>query len=583
MREPVLAGMESILRALALLITVVGLPAWGEAAGSPVGALDFSVIAGVGVQDNGRVKPLSTYAREVVAGITGRGSFRVRDARFAGTLPGSDPVAVLLSWTFEPDKWRNAPFVRINYRPLKHETGLPPEQTYFSLEELAGNESFHHLRRQADAGISKSLSAGSRRLLEEARKVGRKADLARQIMQGYGIPMVPNPGSDVEPWLVWPEVTDGHARAVETGALEQWNRLGEAFRERDAAAFRAASVQLAETLHKLARAVPGLEADRQFRKLSWEGHYNRLKPFRIACVFYALGLAILLVSLSFQDKRALYWAGLAVLLGGAAAQLYGFVVRTLITERAPVANMYESMTFMGFMLAAFALGFEAVYRSRVFALAASALSIVLLILADQLPLDQGLDPLLPVLRSNFWLALHVLSSMAAYAAFTLSMGLAHINLGLYFFAPQRKELLRKMTLFLYRTLCLGFLLMTVGTILGAWWAGDAWGRYWGWDPKETWSLICILGYGILLHGRIAGFWGPYGLAVGTVVAYALVGMCYYGVNFILGTGLHTYGFGDGGLQVAIGYVAVEAALVAATCYGRYVREPARQRQIGENG
>ena len=60
-------------------------------------------------------------------------------------------------------------------------------------------------------------------------------------------------------------------------------------------------------------------------------------------------------------------------------------------------------------------------------------------------------------------------------------------------------------------------------------------------------------------------------------------MCYYGVNFILGTGLHTYGFGDGGLQVAIGYVAVEAALVAATCYGRYVREPARQRQIGENG
>jgi len=575
--------MESVLRALVFLIAAYGPLALGEAAGSSAGTLDFSTIAGVGVQDNGRVKPLSTYAREVVAGITGRGSFRVRDAKSAGKVPGGDPVAVLFSWTFEPDQWRNVPFVRINYRPLKDGIGLTPEQTYFSLEELASNGALLGLRRKADAGIGRDLPAKDRRLLQEARKVGGKVDLAQRIMQGYGIPIVPSPKSYAEPWLVWPEVMDGHGRAVEAGALEQWDRLGQAFRARDAAAIGAASVQLAGTLRELTQAVSGPEVDGQFRKLSWEGHYNRLKPFRIACVFYALGLIILLVSLSFQDNRALYWAGLVVLLVGVVAQLYGFTLRTLITGRAPVANMYESMMFMGFMLAAFALGFEVAYRSRVFALAASALTIVLLILADQLPLDRGLDPLLPVLRSNFWLTLHVLSSMAAYAAFTLSMGLAHINLGLCFFAPQKKETLRKMTLFLYRALCLGFLLMTVGTILGAWWAGDAWGRYWGWDPKETWSLICILGYGILLHGRIAGFWGPYGLAVGTVIAYALVGMCYYGVNFILGTGLHTYGFGDGGIQFATGYAAVEAAVVAAACYGRYVRQPARERQIGGNG
>jgi hypothetical protein len=135
-----------------------------------------------------------------------------------------------------------------------------------------------------------------------------------------------------------------------------------------------------------------------------------------------------------------------------------------------------------------------------------------------------------------------------------------------------------MTVFLYRTLCLGFLLMTAGTILGAWWAGEAWGRYWGWDPKEVWSLICIFGYGILLHGRLAGFWGAFGLAVGSVVAWCLVGMTYYGVNFVLGTGLHSYGFGDGGVQFAAGYLVVEALVVAASLYGKYGQESRCLRQ-----
>ena len=127
---------------------------------------------------------------------------------------------------------------------------------------------------------------------------------------------------------------------------------------------------------------------------------------------------------------------------------------------------------------------------------------------------------------------------------------------------------------------LGFLLMTAGTVLGAWWAGEAWGRYWGWDPKETWSLICILGYGILLHGRVANYWGAFGTAIGSVIAWSLVGMCYYGVNFLLSAGLHSYGFGDGGIQYAIGYVVVEAIIIGAAVVKK-MDEPTSPRQKNE--
>ena len=113
---------------------------------------------------------------------------------------------------------------------------------------------------------------------------------------------------------------------------------------------------------------------------------------------------------------------------------------------------------------------------------------------------------------------------------------------------------------------LGVLLITVGTILGAVWANYSWGRFWGWDPKETWAFITLLCYIVAIHGRIAGWWGQFGLAVASVLCFAAVVMAWYGVNFVLGKGLHSYGRGVGGEGYVATLLALDAVFLAVACW-----------------
>jgi ABC-type transport system involved in cytochrome c biogenesis permease subunit len=216
-----------------------------------------------------------------------------------------------------------------------------------------------------------------------------------------------------------------------------------------------------------------------------------------------------------------------------------------------------------------ALVFEAVYKTHVFAACAGALGALALIIADSVPIfDGAIAPLVPVLRDNMWLTVHVLTIMLGYAAFTLAMGIGHLNLGLYFFRPGDVVLFKRLSLFLYRALQLGTLFLAVGTLLGGVWASYSWGRFWGWDPKETWALIALLGYLAVLHGRFAGWIKDFGMAVGSILGYLLVLMAWYGVNYVLGTGLHSYGFGSGGYWYVGSFVTFEALVVGAAALRR---------------
>jgi ABC-type transport system involved in cytochrome c biogenesis permease subunit len=231
--------------------------------------------------------------------------------------------------------------------------------------------------------------------------------------------------------------------------------------------------------------------------------------------------------------------------------------------------MYESVVWVAWGAVLFALVFEAMYRVLYFATAAAPLALLGLVLADSVPiLDAAIDPLVPVLRDNFWLTVHVLTITLGYAAYTLALGLGHLNLGLHLFAPGKVELRKALSLFLYRALQAGTLFLAVGTLLGGVWASYSWGRFWGWDPKETWALIALLGYLALLHGRMIGWFRDFGLAVGAILGYLGVLMAWYGVNFVLGTGLHSYGFGSGGQTYVLGFVAFEVLVVAAALLRR---------------
>ena len=177
-------------------------------------------------------------------------------------------------------------------------------------------------------------------------------------------------------------------------------------------------------------------------------------------------------------------------------------------------------------------------------------------------MPSSIDPLVPVLRDNFWLTIHVLTITLSYAAFALAMGFGHILLWRYARDPVAARADQPMHFWLYRVLQLGVILLAAGTILGGVWANYSWGRFWGWDPKETWALIALLCYILTLHGRLAGWWTQFGLVVASVVCFLAVLMAWYGVNFVLGKGLHSYGFGLGGETYVVSFVIADLLFVA---------------------
>lgn len=190
-----------------------------------------------------------------------------------------------------------------------------------------------------------------------------------------------------------------------------------------------------------------------------------------------------------------------------------------------------------------------------------------LLLADSLPavLDPSIEPLVPVLRDNFWLSIHVPTITLSYASFALAMGLGHLALVQYWRHPQGGSTASALSRLNTRVIQVGILLLTTGIILGGIWAHFSWGRFWGWDPKETWALIALLCYLAPVHGRLAGWLGQFGMNVASVLGFNAVLMAWYGVNFVLGTGLHSYGFGTGGSAVLItGLVGMDSLFVLAT-------------------
>ncbi len=245
--------------------------------------------------------------------------------------------------------------------------------------------------------------------------------------------------------------------------------------------------------------------------------------------------------------------------------LIGFGIRMMIAGRAPVTNMYESVVFVAFGTAVLGVVFQLIYRKSRLLAAAAAVTALVLLLTDACPriLDPGIHPLTPILRSNYWLAVHVMTIMLSYAAFFTALWTGNIALGFYLLHPASKAALAALSKVTYHILQAGVLLLIIGTFLGASWGVDAWGRFWGWDPKEVWALITLLGYLALLHARRIGWLRDFGMAAWSVLCFSLIVMAWYGVNYWFGIGLHSYGFGGGGQVYVLAAAAVQVIYVGA--------------------
>jgi cytochrome c-type biogenesis protein CcsB len=284
------------------------------------------------------------------------------------------------------------------------------------------------------------------------------------------------------------------------------------------------------------------------QKIKAELIYNRLNIFAQVKKIYLLAGGFLLVfafiSL-FRRATGMKWLIrlLAVILfAGAAYHLFGIIMRWYIGGYAPWSNSYETMIYVSFITVAAGMFF--IRRSVLTFALAGLFGGIILFVAGLNWMDPQISPLVPVLKSP-WLMIHVAVIVAAYGFFGVSFLLGITSLFLLPTSRGNKRTalhlrIRELSAVNEMSLWLGLALMTAGTFLGAVWANESWGRYWGWDPKETWALITVVVYATVTHLRLVKKWDNLLLFnLMSVLAFACVLMTYFGVNYFL-SGMHSY-------------------------------------------
>jgi len=540
---------------LTLCLTGLGL-AQGQSEWTPQTALST-----LPVQSGGRLKPLDTLARESVRLVTGKVNFEKRD-----------PVITVLSWWADPQAARSAEIIEFRDLEVKKELGLDPDRRWFTFQELSKNERLNAWRQEIHEHLQNEEELHGHE--EKVQELLVKVNVVHSAMDGELFQAVPNPAGLKHDWGSFADLQ--HESIVEQvkPAKMAVAELRDAVKSGDSAVLNQKAVEARGALAALGPVPDQAVMERELQ-------YNRSHPFRKAWILYLAGLAVLTFVTTQEKRTPGYWLGFGLIGAGFVMHVYGFALRCLIAERPPVTNMYESVIWVAFGAVLFALFFEIKSGKRYYLMAAAAGAVVCLVLADTLPtvLDPSIRPLTPVLRSNFWLTIHVLSITLGYAAFLLALGLGHIVLWKCALKPDQKEAISTLHDALYKSLQVGVLLLAAGTILGGVWANYSWGRFWGWDPKEVWALIALLGYLAILHGRYAGWLRKFGIAAWSVIAFQGVVMAWYGVNYVLGAGLHSYGFGTGGVRYVAIYVTIEILYVLwATAKHRANLQPAEAKQ-----
>ncbi len=529
--------------------------------------LDTNALATLAVQDHGRKKPFTTFAHEMLLTMSGKPVLRIEDG---GKTVEYSPEEVVLDLWFKPEGWDEKPVIMLNFLELKKKLGLPEDQKLFSYKELIGKHALLDLldeaQKQRQAGHEDQLTP----LQKEAEHLGERLKLFQDLVSGDKVAIVPNTAGENAKWdplFGWESVGVGHRGIRAQDANADYSRIdnqidawSQAYASGDIEAFNTQTAQVVESLRALAPQFYPSAASLQF-----EHNYMVLEPFLWAWVIYLAALIVLLLTALWMMKPG-YFLAWALVLFGLGFEAYGFFCRVMISGRPPVTDLYETVIWVSFIGMVFAVILEAVYRKRYFFYAGLSASVLMLIIADSQPtiLDASINPLTAVLRDNMWLTIHVLTIVSSYAAFALTAALGHIALVMSLWGKRFSAAQHDVQFFIYRAMQIGILLLATGTILGGVWANYSWGRFWGWDPKETWALITLLCYLALVHGRLAGWWKGYGLAIGSVVCFLSVMMSWYGVNFILGQNgksLHSYGLSTGGLTYATGFALFEVVFV----------------------
>jgi len=303
------------------------------------------------------------------------------------------------------------------------------------------------------------------------------------------------------------------------------------------------------------------EAKEHFVKVKGDDYLLELRYFKLNLFLWAMLATILSLGLFVALKNK--WPGTIFTILTIAVQVTAVIMRVMISGRGPVTNMYETVMFSGLGALVIACIISLIRKEIAFVIAGlcyNVLSLMMMKFANGM-LDEGISPLVPVLRDNFWLSTHVTTVILSYAALSLSWLIANgLMIRDRFFKVSPAEYRYGVDL-IYTCIKCGVILLATGIILGGVWADYSWGRFWGWDPKETWSLIVLLVYIAILHGKSTSWIPPHRFVPLVAGAFMTVMMAWFGVNYILASGLHSYGFSEGGAIFLGSFFAIQIAVL----------------------
>jgi cytochrome c-type biogenesis protein CcsB len=511
--------------------------------------------AALPVQSGGRIMPMHTLSSEIVR--------KVYKEKKMGQF---SPEQFLLSFLAEPRMWIHEPFIAVDNSEISSLYGLPKD--YASYVQFFDKNGHYKLLHQMQIIYGKSPAERSA-TDKDMMKLDERVNIVFQLLDHSLLRIYPDPNDDTHTW--YPPNVDLSIFPKEDSLFV-------------ADSFRNYIVEVSNSLQSGDWSKPGrlLAGIKEFQlkndvgkhidvgKTQAEISYNKLRVFdRCKLSYFILG-GLLLVLAFTQLLKKQKWADIAIkilsiaILCAFLVHAFGMGMRWYIGGYAPWSNSYETMVYVAWatVLAGIIFGRKSIITMAL----ATLFGGIILFVSGLNWMDPQIGTLVPVLKSP-WLMFHVAIIVAAYGFFGIGFLLGIVNLSLTAFAKKSRLIrfrIKELSITNNMALLVGLALMSIGTFLGAIWANESWGRYWGWDPKETWALITMIVYSIVTHIHLVkkrdDLW-LFNLL--SVLAFASVLMTFFGVNYLL-SGMHSYGVTDG---VSAVFIYIILAFVAIGILG----------------
>ncbi|MCO4781630.1 MAG: cytochrome c biogenesis protein CcsA [Candidatus Cloacimonetes bacterium] len=477
---------------------------------------------------NGRIVPFDTYARYFSKSIANNQG-----------LAGIDPVKFCLKLLDTTVPLQDHKVFALPSKAMQRLLNISNSTELYSQSDLLAKDQFQQLLRFYKRTKDKTKNTDPD--MVAFTNLMEKFEVFKEFVNGESLYIFPSKDPKAK-WLNLPmlkdlETTDSNL------PVQHLKSLLLAIKDKNQNNFDKACVDLQQFIYLKD---PSIEQNR----LTIEIMYNKLRPFAWS---YMLYIFTLMVGVLLRKSKFWYIS----LCSGIFAFFFtslGIFSRIYILNRPPVGNSYESIIFASWCCIAVSLVFFHKRTKQDIFLLGVLTTVFILSSKFVLPAAEDLLNLNAVLTSNAWLSLHVLTTVCSYAILAFSSILAHYYLYLSTKADEPSLIIIK---YIHNSIKCGVFLLGFGTVLGGIWAHNSWGRFWAWNPKETWVLITLISYLLILHAKRVGWIKEYIVALLCILAFILLLVAWYGVNIFLNTGEHTFSIGVASSKVAILFVLLE--------------------------